>query len=96
MPDHKRPHASDSLSVTSLLREFLISNLIPGEISVWGAIPEVSTGEPGSLCRSSSLSDCRAAVPVPEGRTSGTAPGASTSWMAVPAPGASTGWVAFS
>ena len=41
MPTHKRPHASDDLSVTSPLREFLISILILGLISVWGAVPEV-------------------------------------------------------
>ena len=32
----------DCLSIAGLLREFLICRLVPGEISVWGAVPEVA------------------------------------------------------
>ena len=87
MAAHKRSRASDGFSIASL-REFLISRFISGEVSGEPS-QKLSTGEPGSLCRSPSLSDlpvistvfppvevcsaCRAALPVPVSRTSGPA-----------------------
>ena len=42
MPTHKGSHASDCLSIAGLLRGFLICRLVPGEVSVWGTMPEVA------------------------------------------------------
>ena len=42
VPTHKGSHGSDCLSISGLLREFLICRIIPGEVSVWGAVPEVA------------------------------------------------------
>ena len=42
VPTHKGSYASDCLSIAGLLREFLICRLVPGEVSVWGAVPEVA------------------------------------------------------